>query len=78
MDPFSSTLAISSAQNKYRIRDTVAHPKNDPIGSIGGLVIPVRNERTFGLGVDSGDEAQSYVYRSTEGATVDPPARKGG
>ena len=52
MDPLVfHTREIGSAQHGNRIHETVAHPKKDPIGSIGVLIFFVQEEKTFGLGM---------------------------
>ena len=52
MDPLVfHTREIGSAQPENRIHETVAHPKKDPIGSIGVLIFFVQEEKTFGLGM---------------------------
>ena len=52
MDPLVfHTREIGSAQHGNRIHETVAHPKKDPIGSIGVLIFFVQEEKIFGLGM---------------------------
>ena len=52
MDPLVfHTREIGSAHPRNRIHETVAHPKKDPIGSIGVLIFFVQEEKTFGLGM---------------------------
>ena len=68
MDPLVfHTREIGSAQHGNRIHETVAHPKKDPIGSIGVLIFFVQEEKTFGLGMKDlalggGDAVRNPTY----------------
>ena len=52
MDPlFFHAREIGSAKRRNWILEALAHPKKDPIGSIGFHMFFFKEEKTFGLGM---------------------------